>query len=319
MSSVSDAQAVLSTMYSQLGPILIGQQSLFTPMFWDKSNIHVIDETAIYTPVRAGTTFAQTVRFTQPKRATLTSEYLMEITLSAATVIAGPGPGPAAAYSNNLGDQIAVNIIHRYANHVLHQYDGEYQQLWQRLTVNEVNEEGRNALTLGGLPITVAPGNPELQRSSLAATGALTIGLVLYVPLNRLWFSQHFDEAWMPEAFATEGEIEVELARLEDIVYSHDGVTNPFAVAADRPAITQIRLIAREITLTVPEKMSRLSYYETDRGNLVKFLDRERQRRVALVGTGALATTPPPNLNVALVPKHGSEERLLPNEDWTQL
>jgi len=283
-----DQTALLSANYSQLGPLLIGEQSIFTPTFWNKSNIHVVDETSVYTPVRDGTTWGGTCRFVQPKRATLACSYLLEIVLSGSTLT---NPAVNAAYVNNLGDQILAQVTHRYANNVLHQYDGEYQQLYQRLTTNEVNEEGRNALTLGGLPLTSGNGLPETQR---AAT--LINGFTLYVPLDRLWFTQHLDEAWMPEAYATEGEIEIQLARLEDVVYACNGAagvpgvgtlpSSPFTGAATRPQITSIRLIAREATLTVPEKMARLSYFETDRGMLTHFLDVERQRRVTLVGTG---------------------------------
>lgn len=278
-----DYTAQLSTKYSQLAPLLIGPASLFTPKFWNKSNIHVTDETSIYTPIRDGTQFNGTVRFTQPKRATLTTEYLLEIVLSASVQIAGgPDLGSGAigtgAYVNNLGDQLLQRVVHRYGSSVLHEYDGEYQQLWQRITTNEVDEEGRNALTLGALPLSVG-GIPEFQRRT-----SLVDGVTVHVPLNRLWFSQHLDEAWMPEAFATEGEIEIQLQRLERVVYNALTATTPFVTP---PTIESIRLRAREITLTVPEKMNRLSFYETDRGNLTHFLDVERQASVVLAaGTG---------------------------------
>ena len=279
-----DYTAQLNTKFSQLGPLLIGPGSIFTPKHWNKSNINVIDETSVYTPVRAGTTFGQTARFTQPKRATLQTEYLLEITLSAST------PAATAAYVNNLGDQILRRVVHRYGSAILHEYDGEYQQLWQRLTTNEVNEEGRNALTLGGLPLSVS-GAGEAQRAD-----ALTNGLVLYVPLNRLWFSQHLDEAWMPEAYATEGELEITLQALDQLVYNAvvrpavgGAVPSPFAAPGNQPTVDGIRLITREVTLTVPEKLARLNYYETDRGLLTHFLDLERQPRVDLTGTGGAA------------------------------
>ena len=117
MSCVGDPHALLSAKFSQVAPMLIGQDSLFTPTFWNTTNIHVIDETCVLTPVRDGTNFGGTVRFLQNKRATLTTEYLLEVTISGGTAAGGEVP----VYVNNLGDQLLLNVVHRYGNHVLHE------------------------------------------------------------------------------------------------------------------------------------------------------------------------------------------------------
>ena len=285
---MTDARAQLGTKYSQLSAMLIGQESVFTPQHWNKYNIHVTEETTVLSPTRDNAEWGRKIVFTQPKRATGTMSYLLRLEIgSSGSRTGGTGAGlglvatgaaATAAYVNNLGDQVCANVVHRYGSSILQEYTGEFAQIYQRVNVNEVNEEGRNALTLGGLPLAANNSVPEQQRHV-----ALRDGLVLYVPLDRLWFCQNHDEMWMAEAYSTEGEIEIELARIEDVVYNAiaaDPRPSPFNSALDIPPILSAQLIAREVTLTVPEKMARLEYYETDRGMLCRFLDIEHQARI---------------------------------------
>lgn len=277
--------AILNTNFGQLTPLLVGPRSIFEQKGWSVTNLHVLDETTVLNPVRDNTQWGETARFTQIKRASLHMGFVAKITIGA-SVLEGAGIADRrAAYVNNLGDQICRQITHRYGSTILHQYDGEYAQLYRRLCANEISDESRNALTLGGLPLTVGAGIPEYQRRA-----ALTDGFVLYVPLDRLWFAQNPDEAWMPEAYATEGEIEITLARLQEVVYNArvraglgSTISTPFTTA---PTITSIELIAREVTLTQPEKTQRLLNYESEKGVLTHFLDVESQRSVQLTGTG---------------------------------
>jgi len=280
-----DPYAKLQTNFGQLSALLIGPNSLFQPQSWSVSALHALDETSTFSPVRPNPQWGETIRFTQIKRATLNLGYLLKIVISGSTLSGATLADRKAAYVNNLGDQIVRQVTHRYGSTILHQYDGEYAQLYRRLTTNEVNDEGRSALTLGGLPLTVGAGIPEYQRRQ-----ALIDGVTVYVPLDRLWFAQNPDEAWMPEAYATEGEIEIQLARLQDVVYNAVArggaggtIASPFSVA---PTITSVELVAREATLTIPEKNGRLRNYETDGGLLTHFLDVERQQNVQITGTG---------------------------------
>lgn len=297
MSGAADASA-FSTMFSPLAPLLIGMESLWTHRFWSKANLQITDETTAYLPLRDGTQWGGTVVFSQPKRATLTSEYVLEVVISGSTLTSQPAvltpvPNPPwaaantpAAYVNCLGDQLIAQVTHRLGSQILHQYEGEYAQIYQRICVNEVNEQYRNAMILGGLPLSTVA-TPEQQRRQ-----ALVKGITVYVPLDRLWCSQNVDESWMPEAYATQGEIAIELSRLARVVYNATlrtgiggTVPDPFVNGAP-PTILSMRLFSREVILTVPEKMARLTTYESDRGALVHFLDCERQRRVTLIGTG---------------------------------
>ncbi len=277
--------AILNTNFGQLTPLLVGPNSIFTPKSWSVSNLHVLDETTVLSPVRDNTQWGETARFTQIKRASLHMGFVVKVVIGASVLNGVGAANQRAAYCNNLGDQLLKRVTHRYGSTVLHQYDGEYAQLYRRLCQNEISEESRNALSLGGLPLTFGAGIPEYQRRA-----ALIAGFTLYVPLDRLWFAQNPDEAWMPEAYATEGEIEITLAALNEVVYNAvaraapgGAIATPFTTA---PTITSIELIGREVTLTAPEKLQRLQHYESDKGLLTHFLDVESQRGITLTGTG---------------------------------
>lgn len=285
--SAIDGHAHISTKFGQLAPLLVGQASLFKPRGWNKTNVHVIDDSATYTPVGNNVAqFSGTARFVIPKRATLVGPLALEIDINAGTFAGGANDG---AYVNCLGDQILNTVTVRYGAHILQSYPGEWQQVWRRITKHSNHEEGRNALVLGNLPPSVAVPGPEDDRRQAIinpqGTGVGTGILALVCPLDEIFFTFYMDQYWMPEAYAAELEIEIQLAALARIVYSDDG-NNPFGGAVGAPTINALRLRPREVILPAPEKLARLQEYESERGHLLKFLDLEHQRRVAITGTG---------------------------------
>lgn len=294
--SAFDAYSVLTTKFGQLAPMLIGEKSLFTPRFWDRSNIHVTGEDQTYQP-RGNTNpqFGEQARYVFPKRATLLGTPLIEWELTAGV---GPGAAPlSAAYVNNVGDHICATVTMRYGSHILQSYPGIVQQIVRRVECNEIDEDCRDELTLGNRRI--GAGTLELERAQAFDQTAGTFwanGTTIYSPLDQLWFQHHFDEHWMPEAFATEAELEIDIAPIGRLVYTNAAATPPVTP----PTISASRMRIREITLTAPEKAERLNYFNSEKGCLTHFLDWETQRRVAITGTGALATYRVPLDNIRL-------------------
>lgn len=275
--STIDHHGILASKFGQLAPLLVSEKSIFNPRFWDRSNICVIDDSSIYTPMgNQLPQFGQSVRFVLPKRPTLVGPLMIEWVLSAAAL-----PGlETAAYINNVGDAIARTVVMRYGGHVLQSYPGEFQQLVRRVSKHEVFEENRDQLTLGNR--RYGANNGEAERAA-----AYEAGITLFTPLDELFFTHHFDEYWMPEALATEGEIEVTIADLARIVYSSTGIA-PTVL----PTLTSIRLRCREVTLTAFEKADRLKQFNADKGMLTHMLDCETQLRTPI--TGSLGALVPP-------------------------
>ena len=266
--SAFDAYSILTTKFGQLAPLLVGEASLFQPRFWDRSNIFVMAEDQTYTPATSATpSFGSEVRWILPKRATLLGCPMIEWTLAAA----GAAGANTAAYVNNVGDQILDTVTMRYGSHILQTYPGEVQQIYRRVSKHEVFEENRDELTLGNRRYAIRA--QEDEREAFYRTGG-----VLYSPLDELWFTHHFDEHWMPEAFATEAELIVTVKPLARIVYTSDGAVPSHPAL---PTITAAVLRVREITLTAPEKAQRLKYYNSAKGMLTHFLDTEVQARAA--------------------------------------
>jgi hypothetical protein len=266
-----DPYSTLSTKFGQLAGLLIGKQSLFAPRVWDRSTIHVMDESNTYPTVgNVIPQWGQECRFVLPKRATLIGTPMVEWTLSA-------GAATNAAYVNNLGDQMLAEVTLRYGNHVLHSYTGESAQLYRRLTRHEVFESCRDELTLGNRRQGAA--NGEAERVAAYQTANLQV----FSPLDELYFTHHFDEYWMPEAVGLEADIVIRLQTLARVVYTPQGA----APAGALPTITSCALRVREVTLTAPEKNGRLGLYQTQQGHLIKFLDTELDTNHVLVGTQA--------------------------------
>lgn len=275
--------SLLTTMQGQMSALLIGEKSLFTPKFWERAGIQWFDDNALYTPVGNQTpTWGQTIRFVLSKRASRLGDVLIEWTLSKA----GNAAGDRGAYIINAGDAICKRVTMRYANNVLHSFPGEAQQIYRRVTKHEIMEEGRDSLTLGNLRGSIPA--DEAQREIAFWSGAVggnANAFVLYSPLDELWFRHHFDEYWTPSAFATEAELEIEIAPLGEICYTNTGVA-----PITPPTITSVRLRQRELTLTTQETAQLKQLYRTEQGLLVHFLDTETQLRTSFTGNGGAAS-----------------------------
>ncbi len=280
---MTDANAINATKYGQLGPMIIAPVSVFAPRAWDATNIFHKDLTNEYTPQNGSQNidFGGTVRFTAQKRATLLGLPHYRVLIQAALLDAGRN----AAYVKDLGDQLMRQVTMRYGSNIIQVYPGEFQYVWHRITKHDNHLEARHLQTLGGL----APGGAQEQArvDALIDPQGLGVGLgvlELLIPLDELYFTHHEDEYLMPESLATEVEIEIDLQNLQLLVYS-DNNADPFIGVGRRPTITQHGLKFKEITLPVPEKQSRLSVFETNQGQLIKFLDLEIQR-FQINGTG---------------------------------
>lgn len=283
-----DNYSLLTTKFGQLAPLLIGEKSLFTPRFWDRTNIHVVTEDQVYQPRNSSdVSLGGTVRFVLPKRATLIGPLLLQTPLAPAVPNAAP-PGGRGAYVNNLGDQIIRQVTIRYGSHHLQSYFGEAAQICRRVAYNEIQEECRDELTLGNR--RQADLVQETERADFFDNGG-----IIYSPLDQLFFTEHFDEYWMPEALATEAEIIIDYQRAGRIAY-----TTQAAVPATAPQIDTTvgpTLRVRETTLTAPEKAERLNYFNADKGMLFHILDWETQLEVPFTSTGAANQTLRVNLD----------------------
>lgn len=265
------AGAAQSSQYSQLAGLVIGALKLY-----DYSS-HIATTPVIYNevvdiPAAGGQrpNFGDTARYVMPKTSTLLDEVHIVNTISAG-VLAG---GRSAAYVNNFGDLLAEEITLRYGSTILQSIPGVWHAAWRRISRNDVNIEGVNALVLGGLP---PAGATETIRQD-----AVTNGVVIYTPLEELYFVHDKSQCWMPEAHSLEGEIIVKYSPLARLVYSDNGA-DPFTTA---PAITESYMRICEVTLSATEKAQRLQTYAGKQGQLHKFLDLERVENVNFTGTG---------------------------------
>lgn len=256
--------ALMASKHSQLANALIGAQSLWAPTGYMAVTPFHADDT-VYASSSDGKTptFGGTVRYPLPKNSTLIGLPTWKCTLSAAVL----GAGRRAAYVKNLGDQMITEVTLRYGGNILQSIPhAVWAPMWRRLTRHDNNIEGINAQVLGGLPA----GNAATEG---VRENAVTAGLDVYVPLDELFWVDNRDEHWMPEAYALEAEIILQLAPLARLVYSDNG-GDPFTTA---PALSGDVLRYREITLSAAEKENRLKTYMTSQGNVNHFLDIERQ------------------------------------------
>jgi len=117
---------------------------------------------------------------------------------------------------------------------------------------------------------------------------ALYSGVRLRHPIEHMWFTQHQDSAWMPEAYALEGLLELTLRPLAQLIVTATGDNTVFTGgAAVLPAITDLRLRYEEITLSAAEKENRLKIYRSPHGLVNLFQDIEAQPGFRIQGTGA--------------------------------
>lgn len=240
--------------------------------------------------------------YSLPKTSTLIGKIWSEITLSGgqtnpnytvavpADTLGNPQQAlqpavgtPQAEYVKNVGDLIFEQILLRYGSTVLQQYDSEAQVFLRQLTKNNINIEHINAEVLGNLP----PGGNTEQT----LVDAFYTGVTLRHPVEHMWFTQHRDSHWMPEALALEGQLEFTLRALEQLIVTATGDASVFVGgapdAAALPQITDLRLRYQEITLSAAEKENRLRFYKSPEGLVNLFQDFEAQPAFRIAGSAA--------------------------------
>lgn len=262
---------------SQISGALLSHESVYHPIGWKACTPTYRDDNVNQQPIDGIVPqFGGQARFALSKNSTLVEGATLVVDIAAAVLDAGRN----AAWVKNFGDQFMREVTVRYGSTVLQFYPGEYQYMWARMTTHDNHIEGRNAQVLGGLTPGAAGG--EAQRIA-----ALTAGMRLYCPLDELYFTWHRDEAWMPEAYALELELQIRIQDLGLLVYSDNGA-DPFIGAGTTPAITAIQLRINETTLSAAEKEERLQVYNTANGHVVKMLDIEQLRNFRITGTGGV-------------------------------
>lgn len=304
--------ALLATKHSQLAGALIGDQSVYTPRGWQALTATHQDPTvAISTLDGSQGRFGGQIRFALPKNSTLIGNLHWELVLSRG-ITRQPYTDQAARirceYVKNVGDLLLDNVVFRYGNNILQNWTGEFQALWRRLSVHDVNLEGTNANVLGGLPpggVTelVLEDACTVQVASGGGAGPFALPAVTNITLNipiEEWFATaggNRDTLWFPESLALEGELLINLPTLARICVSTAGA-DPFSgvvalaagVPAVYPTVVSSRLRYEEITLTAAEKENRLRLYSTPEGCVQHFLDLERQPSFTLASVNVLNT-----------------------------
>lgn len=293
----------IAAQMSQLSSVILGTKSVYmykgsqalAPSARNESNFLAPVNGVVNPPYTTGLKIV----FSLPKTSTLIGKMWAEISLSAAQTnpaytpavpanpLANPQTAavaavgtPQAEYVKNVGDLIFETILLRYGSTVLQQYDSEAQVFLRQLTKNNINLEYINVEVLGNLP----PGGNTEQT----LIDALYQGVTLRHPVEHIWFTQHQDEHWMPEALALEGQLEFTLRALQDLIVTASGTNSVFTGgAAVLPGITDLRLRYQEITLSAAEKENRLRLYKSPEGMVNLFQDWEAQPAFRIAGTAA--------------------------------
>ncbi len=299
------ASALISAQSSQLAGAILGKNSLYasngyqalTPFFIDDTK-EVLSANGVTTPA-----LGSTVQFNLPKNSTLIGKCYVEITLGAGSATSDNSTGepnaitfnpdvaynavnnfPVAEYNKNVGDLIVDSNTLIYGNTNLQNWGGDFQALFRRVCKNDVNIEATTAQVLGNLN----PGGDVNQGSERVLVDAYYRGVTLQCPMDELFFCHNSDEFWMPEAYALEGQLNVRLAALGQLVSCIDR-SGAMIAAGQRPAITDIRLRYAEVTVSAAEKDNLLKLYRTPEGKVQHWYDLEFQRNLAISGTGVRA------------------------------
>lgn len=269
-------QQLIAGKYGQLAASLLGARSLYAPTGYNAlTPVHQEDLARVTSSDGVTPSFGGSLRYPLIKNSTLIGPMHWKCTVSAAV----NDTGRRSAYVKNFGDQCISEITLRYASNILQSIPNRvWAPLWRRLCYHDNHIEGINANVLGGLPAGDAA--TEGIREN-----AVTAGLDIIVPLEELFFSHNRDEYWFSEAYSMEAEILLQISPLASLVYSDNGLT-PFGGVGTAPVLSADELRYREITLSAAEKENRLKGYMTQQGNVVKWLDIERQENVSFVGTG---------------------------------
>lgn len=287
--SISSAKT-LALKNSPMAGALMGSVSLVQPQGYQATTPIFIDDTpavpqanGVFNPA-----LNSIVKFNIDKTSTLVSSPIIEITLSAGqtnpafdpNLAIGGGNIPQAEYVRNAGDLLGEQTDLIYGNSTLQTFQGRFCALWRTLCQNDVDIEGKNAQVLGNL----SPGG----ASEAVLIDAFYRGVTLYIPLDELFFVHSLDQAWMPEAYALEGQIQTRLAAISQIVNTstRDGtvLTGGGAII---PFVTSCQMRYQDITLSAAEKDNRLKLYRTPEGLVQHFLGIEFQNNLEWQGSAA--------------------------------
>lgn len=299
------AQALIGAKASQLASSILGKNSIhtyngyqaLTPAFIDDT-VNILSANGVTTPA-----LGSTVQFNLPKNSTLIGKCYLEIRLGAGSATSNNSTGepnaitfnpalaynaatnfPVAEYNKNLGDILVDNNTLIYGNTNLQNWDGVFQALFRRVVRNDTNIENINAQVLGNL----APGGDPTTGSERVLVDAYYRGVTLQVPLEELFFAHNSDEMWMPEAYALEGQLNIRLASLGQIVSCIDRSGGMIA-AGQRPTVLDVRLRYVETTVSAAEKDNLLKLYRTPEGKVQHWYDIEFQKNLSILGTGVRA------------------------------
>ena len=149
---------------------------------------------------------------------------------------------------------------------MIHEYNGEALKAYCRLMYHDITREAYNAMAFAGLP--PGAGGSEAQREA-----NVSAALILFVPLDWLWFTRSEDYAVTPEALASELDIVVTYQQLERVVYARviaTGLTPAADPFTTRPVITRADLMTQVIFTPHVEKQQHLTQFESRQGQLFK-------------------------------------------------
>lgn len=264
----ADPTILINANTGNLGKILMTPDaSIWHARGFNTTNIFAVDNGSKSTPLGTAATFGGEDHFQFRKRGGRVHRTWLRIEISAAT-LAG---GITAAYVDDMANNIIENLRIEYASKTIQEYNGEFLKAYNRLQYHDISREQYNALAFAGLP----PGGP----GETARSGNLTSGVLLYVPLDWLWFTRSEDYALTPEALASNLDLVVQYAPLERLVYARTGggvppVVSPFTVA---PRIVKAELCHQLVFTPYVEKAQHLSTFESRQGQIFKILDVEEQ------------------------------------------
>jgi hypothetical protein len=281
--SGADATLLLNTQFGNLSALLASKQTIWSNRSFDTTNIFAVDNTYVIPVTGQEADFGQQARFKIQKRGGKVHKSWLRITIAAETA---KQAGVTAAYSDDLAAAIIGNVRLSYASKTLQEYGGEPLKMYNRLMKHDIFREMYNGMAFAGLP----PGGAfEVIRQ-----GNLTSGVILYVPLDWLYYTRFEDYSLHPEALASDLDLEILYEPLSNCVYARDNAGNPITTATGiwttvagqtGPKITKTELFQQLVHVPVPEKNMNLMTYEKDQGNLFKILDLETQLNFPVAAT----------------------------------
>ena len=301
----------LLLMNSVMGNALMGPNSIYSPQGYTAIAPAVRDTTnaiqqsnGVVSPA-----FNSTVRFNIDKNSTLVMDAMLEFKITPGTTSpASTIADPTVAYVRNAGDLIGAQHQLIYGNTSLQTWEGRFSALYRTLCKKDIDIEDINAQVLGGLP----PGG------ALPSTGpepvlidAFYNGVTLYTPLDELFFVHGDDQAWMPEAYALEAQLQTRIAPLEELLVTRSRTASEVTGAgAVPPTIESCLLRYTSVTISAAEKNNRLKLYRTPEGLVQRCYTIEAQTQGLRV-TGSADRAP--NFPLSARPLIRSQRLLLGN------